>query len=275
MDSADLTVLIPTVDRPEALAVTLSGLAAAQIVPGMRVVVSDQSAGGPVFDHPAVCAALRILDYRGAEVATHVHLPRRGLAEHRSFLLDKATTPYVLFLDDDVWLEPGALRLLTTAMDTLACGFVGMAVQGLSYRDDVRPHQQVAYEEWDGGVRPERVRRGERAWGRASLHSAANLMHIAGRRRLRRGEWRAYKVAWLGGCVLYDRRKLVRAGGFDFWPAVAPEHAGEDVVAELNVMERYGGAGILPSMAFHLELPTTVPNRQVECYDVVFGGAGR
>jgi hypothetical protein len=36
-------------------------------------------------------------------------------------------------------------------------------------------------------------------------------------------------------------------------------------------MQRYGGAGILPSRAYHQELPTTVPVRDVECYDVVFG----
>src|SRR5581483_9081347 len=31
------------------------------------------------------------------------------------------------------------------------------------------------------------------------------------------GEWRAYRVAWIGACVLFDRAALVAAGGFDFW----------------------------------------------------------
>jgi hypothetical protein len=34
-------------------------------------------------------------------------------------------------------------------------------------------------------------------------------------------------------------------------------------------MERYGGAGLLPSRAYHLELPTTVTDRRAECYDYV------
>jgi hypothetical protein len=49
------------------------------------------------------------------------------------------------------------------------------------------------------------------------------------------------------------------------------DHAGEDVVAQWQVMERYGAAGILPSGAVHLESPTTVTDRRVEAYDVVLG----
>lgn len=35
-------------------------------------------------------------------------------------------------------------------------------------------------------------------------------------------------------------------------------------------MERFGGAGILPSGAVHLEAPTTVPVRDVDAFDVLF-----
>jgi hypothetical protein len=42
-------------------------------------------------------------------------------------------------------------------------------------------------------------------------------------------------------------------------------------VAQWQVMERYGAAGILPSGAVHLESPTTVTERRVEAYDVVLG----
>jgi hypothetical protein len=34
-------------------------------------------------------------------------------------------------------------------------------------------------------------------------------------------------------------------------------------------MEEFGGAGILPSGAVHLESPTTVTERRVEAFDVV------
>jgi len=213
---------------------------------------------------------VRILRHRGVPVRTCRHVPRQGMAEQRAFLLSQADAPYVLFLDDDIWLEPGALDRLLAAIRTLRCGFVGMAVQGLSYVDDRRPHEQDTYEEWPGGrVRPERVQRGSRAWERWQLHNAANLVHIAAGLELAPGEWRAYKVAWVGGCVLYDRKALEECGGFGFWSALPPEHAGEDVVVQLRVMERFGGAGIVPSGAIHLELPTTVPDRRVNAYDAV------
>lgn len=61
---------------------------------------------------------------------------RRGLAEQRQFLLDHATARYVLFLDDDVWLEPGALARMHAAIEELGCGVVGRAVRGLSHLDD-------------------------------------------------------------------------------------------------------------------------------------------
>ena len=44
-------------------------------------------------------------------------------------------------------------------------------------------------------------------------------------------------------------------------------------------MERFGGAGILPSGAVHLEAPTTMPDRTVDVFDVLFephrAGSGR
>ena len=70
--------------------------------------------------------------------------------------------------------------------------------------------------------------------------------------------------SWVGGCVLYDAHALRSAGGFSFWSDLPEEHSGEDVVAQLRVMERFGGCAILPSGAYHQELPTTIPNREVD-----------
>ena len=69
--------------------------------------------------------------------------------------------------------------------------------------------------------------------------------------------------------------KLLASGGYDFWPHVPVPHAGEDVAAQLAVLERYGGAGIVPSGAYHLESPTTVPVREVQCYDVTLAEVAR
>ncbi|GAB3909095.1 glycosyltransferase family 2 protein [Microbispora bryophytorum] len=267
---SDLDVLVPTKDRTGALAVTLAGLAA-QTVSGFRVVISDQS-HEPVADDPLVAAQLRILDHRDRPAAVHRHLPPRGMAEQRAFLLGHAGRRLALYLDDDVWLEPEAIEVLLAAIGELRCGFAGYALHGLSYRDDVRPAELAPYEEWPDGVRPERVRRESPAWQRHTLHNASNPLHLAREHLGAPGprEWRPYKVAWIGGCVLYDRERLLECGGFGFWRSVPPRHAGEDVVAQLRVMERYGGAGLLPSRAYHLELPTTVTDRRAECYDYVF-----
>src|SRR3954462_9050136 len=100
-----LDVLIPTCDRPEALAVTLTSLGA-QTLRAFRVVVSDQSERRDLPDGaiaaPEVLTPLRLLAARGREVETHRPLPRRGLAEQRQFLLDRVRARYALFLDDDV-----------------------------------------------------------------------------------------------------------------------------------------------------------------------------
>lgn len=266
-----LDVLIPTRNRPTELAVTLSGLAA-QDTPGrdsFGVVVSDQSDGPPPWTQPSVATMVRALRYRGHPTLLTRRLPRRGLAEHRAYLLDRSLARYVLYLDDDVWLEPGTVDRLITAMEKLDCGFVGNAVHGLSYLDDLRPETHRYYEEWDGAPVPEQIRPDTPAWQRFGIHSAANLLHITESLNLTPGTWRAYKVSWIGGCVLYDRSRLRAAGGFDFWHRLRREHQGEDVAAQLSVMARYGGAGILPSGAYHLEAPTTVTEREEEAWQVL------
>ncbi|HEX2299465.1 MAG TPA: glycosyltransferase, partial [Pseudonocardiaceae bacterium] len=219
------------------------------------------------FDTPAAQTMLRVLRLQGRQVCVMRHLPRRGLAEHRAFLLSQASTGYVLFLDDDVWLEPGALARLRTAIVELGCGFVGAAVQGLSYLADRRPDELEPYQEWRGRPEPELIEPGSPGWRRWTLHNAANPTHLG--ERVPPGQWRAYRVAWVGGCVLYDRRALLEAGGFDFWPQLPEQHCGEDVLAQQRVMARRGGAGVLPTGAYHLESATTIPDRLVDAARVL------
>ena len=69
--------------------------------------------------------------------------------------------------------------------------------------------------------------------------------------------------------MLFDRQKLLDVGGFSFWRDLPPEHAGEDVLAQLRVMARYGGCGVMPSGVYHQELPTTVTDRRVDAPQVL------
>ncbi|WP_253904378.1 glycosyltransferase [Arthrobacter sp. Br18] len=267
----EIDVLIPSFLRSAELAVTLAGLAAQDGV-DFRVIVSDQTEDEPAYAQPAVQAMVRVLRAQGTQVLLERHLPRRGLAEHRSFLLGLSAAPFVLFLDNDVWLEPGTLGRLCSALRSAGCGFIGSAVQGLSYLDDVRPSERVQLEFWEGGeVLPERIRADAEDFARWKLHNAANLAHAARDLQLDPGSWLLYKVAWVGGCVLFDREALVNCGGFGFWEDLPEAHAGEDVAAQWRVMERYGGAGILPSGAVHLESPTTVTDRDTDAASVVHG----
>lgn len=255
-------VLIPTYRRPAALAVTLTSLAA-QDVRDFRVVVSDQSEDAASIDAGEVVAAVRVLRAHGHDVQVDHHLPRRGLAEHRDFLLGCARAPRVLFLDDDVILEPWIVRVLREALDRVRCGFVGSAVIGLSYLDDVRPHEQ-SIELWRGPVCPEVIHPGSPAWQRHRLHNAANVYHVQRALGATPDAPVLYRVAWIGGCVMYDTTALRAAGGFGFWQELPEMHCGEDVLAQLRVMARSGGCGMLPSGAYHQELPTTVADRRID-----------
>ena len=259
-------VLIPTCRRPAALAVSLAGLAAQTVTPA-RVVVSDGGAHPSSIDADEVAAVARVLAVRGCPVEMVRH-PRRGPAEHRQSLLDRARAPRILFLDDDVLLLPTGLERLCAAMDRARCGFVGYGPIGAGHADDHRPHEQVL-EPWTGPVVPELVAPGTPEWRRHRLHGAANLLHVARRLGLGDDDAVLYRVAWIGGCVLYDATALRDAGGFRFWPRLPAAHAGEDVVAQLRVLARAGGAGVLPSRAHHLQLATTVADRTVDAPHVV------
>jgi GT2 family glycosyltransferase len=267
LEGPAVDVLIPTCDRPAALAVTLAGLIG-QTFRRFRVVVSDQAERMPSSEAREVMATVRVLKARGNEVELHRHLPRRGLAEQRAFLLSRVAAAYCLFVDDDVILEPNLLERLHRTITEEGCGLVGSGLIGLSYLDDVRPEQQII-ELWEGPVEPELVAPGAPAWDRIKLHNAANLFHAASRLGLAPDTTLRYKLAWVGGCALYETAALREAGGFSFWPRLPPVHAGEDVLAQLRVMAARGGCGILPSGAYHQELPTTVPDRQVDAPHVL------
>ena len=191
------------------------------------------------------------------------NMPRRGLAQQRQFLLDSVESRYCLYLDDDVLLETFVFGNMLKAFRKEKIGFVGQAVIGLSYRDDYRPHEQ-SIELWENPVEPERVTPRDISWQRHALHNAANILHVQEKLRLTPRTQKKYRIAWVGGCVLYDVQKLRATGGFAFWKDVPQEHAGEDVFAQLRVMCRYGGCGLIPSGAYHQETPTTVTDRKFD-----------
>ncbi len=260
-------VLIPTFNRPAALAVTLTSLCS-QTFTDFRVIVSDQTEDYDIASCGEVKAPVRVLQAHGHEVRILKHLPRRGMAEQRQFLLSQVTAPYALFLDDDLILEPWVIGNMLKAIQEEDLGFVGSAVIGLSFANDVRPHEQ-AIEFWDGPVQPETIVPNGHGWDRWKLHNAANIYHIQERLNITPDDQRKYKVAWVGACAMYDAAKLRAVGGYAFWQELPAEHAGEDVLAQMRVMAKYGGCGVLPSGVYHMELPTTVVDRKVDAPKVL------
>ncbi|NJL82848.1 MAG: glycosyltransferase family 2 protein [Chloroflexaceae bacterium] len=260
---ATVDILIPTYNRPAALAVLLTSLYF-QTYRHFRVIISDQSQDVSPFTQGEVQAVLRLLA-QFCPLLTLTNLPRQGIAQQRQFLLEQASAPYVLFLDDDLILEPYVLGNLLQTLQAEQCGFVGNAVIGMSFLQDVRPHEQHL-EFWDGPVQPETVTPTTPAWQRWRSHNAANLYHIQQRLGISSERPRPYKVAWVSACVLYDRAKLLDCGGFSFWQRLPAAASGEDVLAQLRVMARYGGCGLLPSGAYHQELPTTLSDRSQDAH---------
>jgi glycosyltransferase involved in cell wall biosynthesis len=252
---ATVDILLPTINRLPALVMTLSGVAA-QALTDLRVIIADQS-DTPVMEQPVVQTLGRIIAARGGTVEYHHRPPVHGIAEQRDFLLRQATADSVLYLDDDVFMEPWVVAQLHATLQAEGCGFVGAFPAGLSHRDDVRPEQQIVTF-WEGPVEPEAVEPDTPPWERWQLHRAANLWHAA--QQLPSGVIRRYKVAWIASCILYDRAKLLEVGGFAFWQRLPRYHSGEEVLVQNLLMRRWGGCGLMPSGTYYAQVETTVLN---------------
>ena len=255
-----IDVLIPTYRRKTGLAVVLTSLLG-QTFRDFNVIISDQTEEESYLDSIEIATLVRALRWHGHRVALHRHLPRRGLAEQRQFLLEQSHASYVHYLDDDVLLDPPVMERMLRVLQAEGCGFVGCPATGLAYLDDIRPQQQHI-ELWTGPVEAEPFDEQSIPWERHLVNNAANPLHLEQRlapdRRIVR-----YKIAWVGGAnLLFDRAKLMDVGGFSWWHRLPPEHAGEEVVVQFLLLHKYGGCGILPSGTYHLGLPTTIEDRR-------------
>ena len=257
----DIHLLIPTYKRVKALAVTLTSLYY-QTEASFNIVIADQSGDNALEEDQTIQTIKRLLEKKGHAVSILKNLPHRGMAQQRQFLLDQSNSKYSLFLDDDLILESYVVANMKQMLEKQSIGFVGCAVIGLSYKNDVRPHQQEI-EFWEGVITPEIIVPKSNEWERYRLHNAANILHVEQKFGATFNNPLPYKIAWVGGCVMYDTGKLREVGGFSFWQDLPEKHCGEDVLAQLRVMKKYGGCAIIPSGVYHQELETTVHDRKV------------
>ena len=258
---AQIDVVIPTCGRKTGLAVVLTSLIG-QTFQDFNVIISDQTEEDQNYlDSIEIQTLARALRWHGHEVSLHQHLPRRGMAEQRQFLLEQSRAPYIHYLDDDVLLDPPVMQRMLETLKQQQCGFVGCPATGLHLLHDERPHQQHI-EIWEGVVEPEAFAPDNLPWERHLINNAANPLHLE-QKLVQNGNIVRYKVAWVGGAnVLYDRQKLWNIGGFSWWEKMPREHAGEEVIVQFMLIRKYGGCGILPSGTYHLGLPTTIEDRR-------------
>lgn len=128
--------MLPTCNRPLALTLTLASVALQEFT-DLRLIVADQSATVQ-STQPSIAALIRVIEARSATtVEWHHRQQRHGIAEQRDFLLNRSNADAVLFLDDDVLMEPWVLGTLLTLLAREHCGFIGAFPSGLSFRDDV------------------------------------------------------------------------------------------------------------------------------------------
>lgn len=257
----DITILIPTYHRIKALAVTLTSLYY-QTERNFTIIIADQSPDDLLENDQTIQTIKRLMEIRGQAVTILKNLPQMGMAQQRQFLLEQSTTKYSLFLDDDLILDDYVVYNMKKTLVAQNIGFVGCAVIGLSYKNDIRPHQQML-ELWEGSITPETIIPRSIEWERYRVHNAANIYHVEKKLNASPDNPLPYKIAWVGGCVMYDTEKLTDVGGFSFWKDLPQKHCGEDVLAQLRVMKKYGGCAIMPSGVYHQELETTVPDREV------------
>jgi hypothetical protein len=80
-------ILIPTYGRKTGLAVVLTSLIG-QTFSDFNVIISDQTKEEEIYlESIEIQTLVQDLRWQGHEMVLHRHLPQRGLAEHRQFLL--------------------------------------------------------------------------------------------------------------------------------------------------------------------------------------------
>lgn len=131
----NVSVVVPTRDRPEALRACLAALADQSPPPAQVVVVDDASRDGAAIRRVATAAhGLRIRLVVGQG---------RGPAAARNLGARSATSPVVAFTDDDCRPDPGWLAALVAAVEAGAEVAAGLTVAGEPASSATRAAQVV------------------------------------------------------------------------------------------------------------------------------------
>ena len=207
-------------------------------------------------DDPVVKTLGRVIEERGGAVEWHHRPPLHGIAEQRDFLLRQATAETVLYLDDDVLMEP-------------------WVSSGYSRFSKMR-----------GAALWERFPQGCHI---ATIGDPISRRSTSGRIRCYRRllNWRAGSGS-AGSCtgrrtsITLPIRCLLDHGGATRSPGSPPASSTigaswrpwgllvlaaaaalslrEEVLVQNLLMRRWGGCGMVPSGTYYSQVPTTVLN---------------
>lgn len=135
--SASLSVLLCTLDRPDAAAQVVQDVLNQRLSAPIEVIVIDQS-----DDADAARLAEQVRGHCGVRI---VRTPRVGLPQARNIALDLASAPVVLFIDDDVRLLPGLLAAHLSALaDARVGAIVGRLIERHALPNSRRVRNEVA-----------------------------------------------------------------------------------------------------------------------------------
>src|SRR5688572_9108974 len=125
MNLIPVSVVIPTLARPERVVRTIESLLAQDCVPA-EIIVVDASL--PLLDTTRLPASPSGVELRLLPAA------ERGAAAQRNQGVAASTQPFVLFADDDVDLEPGCLKTLWNVLQAdSGLGACGAVITNQSY----------------------------------------------------------------------------------------------------------------------------------------------
>ena len=216
--AGDISLVICTRDRPEALRTCLRSLGQQRSQPG-EIIVVDNSAGGSAL---AVC--------REHPGVVHVHEPRPGLSHARNAGVRAARRPIIAFTDDDVEPHPGWLAelarafgrhevdcvtglVLPASLDTVAQRSFQFAMGG--FGSNVVPvmfDQRFFAETMPHGAHVWRIGAGANMAFRRSAFECAGLFDErlgAGASGCSEDSEYWYRLLALGGSCLYEPRAVV------------------------------------------------------------------
>jgi GT2 family glycosyltransferase len=147
-NAPSVSVVIPTVDRPEALRACLDAVLA-QSLPSFDVIVVDNAPGESGAE--AVVAAVA----GGSRPVRYEEEPRRGASRARNRGLAKASGEIVAFIDGDarpdaIWLAALVAAISTPIDAGSRVGALPTCVTGAILPDDLRTEPQQWLEEWGG-----------------------------------------------------------------------------------------------------------------------------